>query len=123
MPIVRKSSADFDPATIDWARIDATTDEDIARQIAEDADTAPEIADLDHWRLVPPDSCRAVTELRDRLGLSREMFADRFHLPRDLVRDWEEGRTIPDEPALVLLRVIGAEPDAVTRALKIEHAA
>ena len=27
----------------DWAKVDATTDEDIARQIAEDPDTAPEL--------------------------------------------------------------------------------
>ncbi len=30
---------------MDWAKIDATTDEDIARQIAEDPDTAPELTD------------------------------------------------------------------------------
>lgn len=29
----------------DLAKLDATTDEDIARQIAEDSDTAPELAD------------------------------------------------------------------------------
>jgi hypothetical protein len=27
----------------DWTRVDATTDEEIARQIAEDPDTAPEL--------------------------------------------------------------------------------
>ena len=32
----------------DWSKFDATTDEDIARQIAEDPDTAPEI-DEDAW--------------------------------------------------------------------------
>ena len=36
------------PKQSDWAKIDATTDEDIARQIAEDPDTAPEI-DEEAW--------------------------------------------------------------------------
>ena len=31
----------------DLAKVDATTDEDIARQIAEDPDTAPELSDED----------------------------------------------------------------------------
>jgi uncharacterized protein (DUF4415 family) len=33
------------PDRTDWARVDAMTDEDIARQIAEDPDVAPEITD------------------------------------------------------------------------------
>ena len=36
---------EYDPATFDWTKFDATTDEDIARQIAEDPDTAPELTD------------------------------------------------------------------------------
>ena len=35
---------------VDYAKLDATTDEDIARQIAEDPDTAPDMAD---WDLTP----------------------------------------------------------------------
>jgi hypothetical protein len=33
--------AHSDPARIDWRQVDATTDADIARQVAGDADTAP----------------------------------------------------------------------------------
>ena len=32
---------------VDWRRVDATTDEDIARQIADDPDTAPESTEED----------------------------------------------------------------------------
>jgi uncharacterized protein (DUF4415 family) len=41
---------------MDWARVDATTDVDIRRQIAEDLDTAPEIDEswLATARLVTP---------------------------------------------------------------------
>jgi uncharacterized protein (DUF4415 family) len=42
-----------DPSEIDWARIDATTDEEIAEQIASDPDTAPEITAEDMARSTP----------------------------------------------------------------------
>jgi uncharacterized protein (DUF4415 family) len=42
-----------DLSKIDWARIDATTDEEIAQQIADDPDTAPEMTDEDYARSVP----------------------------------------------------------------------
>ena len=39
--IVRVSADQLDPGGTDWARIDALTDEDIDRAIAEDPDAAP----------------------------------------------------------------------------------
>jgi uncharacterized protein (DUF4415 family) len=54
-----------DLSKIDWARIDATTDEEIAQQIANDPDTAPEITDADFARSVlvsPP--IKALLSLR-----------------------------------------------------------
>ena len=44
-----RKRAEKDLAKVDWARIDATTDEEIQRQIAEDPDTAP-IADDEFYR-------------------------------------------------------------------------
>jgi uncharacterized protein (DUF4415 family) len=44
-----KKADKLDLDKIDWARIDATTDEEIDRQIAGDPDTAP-IADDDFYR-------------------------------------------------------------------------
>ncbi len=45
---------------VDWDRVDATTEKDIARQIAEDPDTAPEMAEeaLDRAVVVSPDGRR-----------------------------------------------------------------
>jgi hypothetical protein len=52
---------------VDWAKVDATTDEDIARQIAEDPDTAPELTEeaLDGAVIVSPDGTR--TPHRERV--------------------------------------------------------
>jgi putative transcriptional regulator len=63
---------------------------------------------------VPPD----VRAIRARLGLSQSAFAARFGLPVGTVRDWEQGRAVPDQAARVLLAVIAKEPDAVLRALR-----
>ncbi|HTW73019.1 MAG TPA: hypothetical protein VME47_24290, partial [Acetobacteraceae bacterium] len=41
MPTTPSSRSDLDLAKIDWRLVDATTDEEIARQVATDADTAP----------------------------------------------------------------------------------
>lgn len=41
----RKSRSAADRPRTDWARVDAMTDEDVARQIREDPDVAPELDD------------------------------------------------------------------------------
>lgn len=61
-----------------------------------------------------------VAAIRSRLGLSQTEFSDRFGLPVGTVRDWEQGRRVPDKAAQVLLSVIAREPDAVTRAIAAE---
>jgi putative transcriptional regulator len=61
----------------------------------------------------PPD----VRAIRTRLHLTQPAFARRFGLPVGTVRDWEQGRALPDQAARILLRVIEREPDAVERAV------
>jgi putative transcriptional regulator len=59
-----------------------------------------------------------VRTLRRALGLTQEEFAARFHIPLDTLRDWEQGRTEPDEPTRAYLKVIACDPEGVTRALQ-----
>jgi putative transcriptional regulator len=59
-----------------------------------------------------------VRALREKLNLTQEAFAARFHLPLGTVRDWEQGAHRPDKAAQVLLTVIARDPEAVTKALK-----
>jgi putative transcriptional regulator len=51
------------------------------------------------------------------IGLSQEDFARRFEIPVGTLRDWEQGRSNPDRPALAYLKVIGSDPEFVARAL------
>ena len=56
--------------------------------------------------------------IRRALGLSQEVFSDRFHIPLGTLRDWEQGRKEPDAAARAYLVVIGRDPAAVERALR-----
>ena len=120
MPTARHSRSELDLARIDWSRVDATDDAEIARQACEDADTAPvftaeEILAAGHR--ITPDAVEDVRALRTRLGLSQDAFAARFGFSVDAIRQYESRRRIPTGPVRTLLRVIAREPDAVIRAL------
>jgi putative transcriptional regulator len=58
-----------------------------------------------------------VAAIRKRQKLSQAAFAARYGLSKGTVRDWEQDRRSPDRAAIVLLRVIDREPEAVARAL------
>jgi len=58
-----------------------------------------------------------VQSIRKRLGLSQAEFSARFGIPPGTLRDWEQGRRVPEGPARVLLKVIENDPKAVERAL------
>jgi putative transcriptional regulator len=59
-----------------------------------------------------------IKRIRWQLGLSQEDFAHRFEIPIGTLRDWEQGRSNPDRPALAYLKVIGTDPEFVGQALR-----
>lgn len=58
-----------------------------------------------------------VKTVRRSLGLTQEEFAARYGIPLGTLRDWEQGRTEPDQPARAYIRVIACNPEWVSRAL------
>ena len=58
-----------------------------------------------------------VKTLRRALALTQEEFAARYHIPLSTLRDWEQGRAEPDQPAKAYLTVIARDPEGVERAL------
>jgi putative transcriptional regulator len=120
MPTEPYSRSDLDLARIDWQRVNAATDEEIARQAEADADTAPVLTAekiIAAGRRIRPEDVADVRALRTRLGLSQEAFATRFGFSVDAIRQYESHRRVPTGPARTLLRIIAREPDAVIRAL------
>jgi putative transcriptional regulator len=55
--------------------------------------------------------------IRRALALTQEEFAARYHIPLGTLRDWEQGRAEPDQPAQAYLKVIAREPGRVERLL------
>ena len=97
----------------DWARLRVMTDEEVTAAALSDPDALPKTTKhLRSARRVP----RAKT-LRRALALTQEEFAARYHIPIGTLRDWEQGRCEPDQPARAYLTVIAHDPEGVKRAL------
>jgi putative transcriptional regulator len=90
---------------VDWPRIDATTEEEIAAQIAEDEAEAMR------------DAAAYARRVRRKVGLSQVAFARRIGVPVDTVRNWEQGKRAPQGPARALLRIIDRAPETALRVL------
>lgn len=94
------------------------TEEEIETAAAADPDARP----------MSPDELRAarriprIKTLRRALHLTQQEFAARYHIPLGTLRDWEQGRTQPDQPARAYLTVIAHDPEGVQRALRAKHA-
>jgi putative transcriptional regulator len=58
-----------------------------------------------------------VKTLRRALALTQEEFALRYQIPLGTLRDWEQGRSQPDQPAKAYLTVISRDPQGTARAL------
>ena len=59
--------------------------------------------------------------IRRALELTQEEFAARYHVPLGTLRDWEQGRTGPDQPTRAYLTLIARDPDRVNRTLNMER--
>jgi DNA-binding transcriptional regulator YiaG len=110
---------------IDWAKVDHTSDAEIARHMREDDTPSP--SDREWRRMLNEGRVKLVTPehvdvraIRSKMNLSQSEFAARFGFTPSAVRQWEQGRRYPHGPARVLLTIIDREPNAVRRALDPE---
>lgn len=95
---------------IDPARVDATTERDIARHAAEDD------------ALAMQDAGRFVRDVRKRLGLTQAEFSRRIGVPIDTIRNWEQGKRSPTGAARTLLRLLDKLPEAAMAVLEHDTA-
>jgi putative transcriptional regulator len=58
-----------------------------------------------------------VREIRYKLGQSQSEFASMIGVSVPTLQSWEEGKRLPDGPALALLRVAARNPKIVAKAL------
>ena len=93
------------PGRVDHAVLDATTEEDIARQASDDDAEAMQ------------DMARFARRVRRRLGLTQVEFARRIHVPHETIRNWEQGKRGPTGAARALLRILDKAPETALRVL------
>jgi len=98
----------------DWKRLRAMTEEEVQAAALADPDAQP-LTETDFARMkrVP-----RIKTLRRALRLTQEEFAARYRIPLGTLRDWEQGRCEPDQPARAYLTVIARDPEGVMRALE-----
>ncbi len=95
---------------VDYAKLDATTEEDIrSYQIEDGYDPDSPVA--------PAETVYPPAMIRERLGMSQEQFAKALRIPVQTIRSWELGRDFPDPAAQSLLRILAKDPKAALKAL------
>ncbi len=97
----------------DWTRLNALTETEIEAAAGADLDN-PLLTEteLKTFRPVPNPK-----EIRKRLHMTQQQFAEQFELPLGTLRDWEQGTREPDSAAKSYLRVIAKNPQGVIQAL------
>jgi putative transcriptional regulator len=55
--------------------------------------------------------------LRRRLGMTQDQFAQALRIPVSTLRNWEQGRVLPDPAARSLLAIVAKNPKAALKAL------
>jgi putative transcriptional regulator len=58
-----------------------------------------------------------VQSIRRRTGLSQEVFSRQIGVSTGTLRNWEQGRRVPDGPARVLLSMLARNPKIVEELL------
>ncbi len=93
-------------ARINQQKFDATTEQEIARQKAQDDAEALK------------DAAKFARHVREQLGLSQADFANSINVSVDTIRNWEQGKRCPTGAAKALLKLIHKAPKAALTALR-----
>ena len=99
------SPRDLPRGRVDPKVLDATGEEDLARQARDD--------DAEAMR----DMGRFARRVRRRLGLTQVEFARRIDVPHETIRNWEQGKRGPTGAARALLRILDKAPETALRVL------
>lgn len=108
---------------IDRSKIQAKTHDEIQQEAAAERDalglTGPYSTAHKVYNFPTPD----IKQLREQLHCSQTDFAESFGLSLRTVQQWEQGRSVPDQPARVLLATIAADPEIVAKVVAhtIQH--
>lgn len=95
----------FPKGRVNRKKVDATTEEDLARQ--QQADKTEAMLD----------AAKFARRVRKRLGLTQVEFSQRIDVSLDTIRNWEQGKRSPTGAAKALLKVLDKAPESALQAL------
>jgi putative transcriptional regulator len=102
------------------AAADAMIEEELEAAARRDPDNPP--MDEAEYRaamaLAAERDIHGVARLRRKLGMAQVQFADRYKIPLQTLRLWEQGAREPDAAARSLLAVIEADPAFAAEAIR-----
>ncbi|MFZ5834138.1 MAG: helix-turn-helix domain-containing protein [Pseudomonadota bacterium] len=106
-------------AKVNREKLKASGGKHIAKHAAEDDSSTDQ---MDFAAALKDGRLRAIPKLdvpaiRSKTGLSQDRFARVFQISPHTLRNWEQGRRVPDGPARALLMAIDRDPKALMRAL------
>jgi putative transcriptional regulator len=94
---------------INRAKIAATTEADIRQHMREDGQDENDL--MGFAPIIPPQV------LRKQLHMTQTEFARALRIPIATLRNWEQGRVLPDPAARSLLAIVARNPRAALKAL------
>jgi putative transcriptional regulator len=94
---------------VNRAKIAATTEADIRRHMREDDQDEKDLTGF--APVIPP------RVLRKQLHMTQTEFARALRIPLATLRNWEQGRVLPDPAARSLLAIVARNPRAALKAL------
>ena len=103
---IKLNATQLPSGRINTAKVDATTEAQIAEQAAQDD------------ALAMQDAAKHVRRVRRRLGFSQAEFATRIDVSLETIRNWEQGKRSPTGAAKALLKILDKAPEAALAALR-----
>ena len=67
------------------------------------------------WSALPEVSAKLIRETRERLNVSRSVFARQLHINERTLEKWEQGRARPNKQAAALILLVRKFPDTLKR--------
>lgn len=97
-----------------WQHLATMSEAEVESVALSDPDNLP----MSKEQLAKAPRMSRVKIIRRALSLTQEEFSARYQIPLGTLRDWEQGRSEPDQPARAYLKVIAADPERTAKALQ-----
>lgn len=64
-------------------------------------------------------SAEEIVRIREQFNMSRSVFARSLHISSRTLENWEQGRSVPNDQAVTLLKLVQRHPETLSRIAKL----